>query len=67
MKIIIDSIDGSFASIELPCGKMENIPVSILPAGSEEGGILEITLLSEETDLIKQQIKEKMKRIFKEG
>jgi hypothetical protein len=41
---VIDAIEEGVASIELPGGRMAQLPVSVLPAGAKQGQILRVTI-----------------------
>jgi hypothetical protein len=62
--LIIDRFEGEFAIIETSAD-MVNVPRIDLPSTAKEGDILEVTIKSAETDERKQQVIDKMDRLFK--
>ena len=41
---VIDAIEEDLASIELPEGRMAQLPVSVLPKGAKPGQVLRVTI-----------------------
>ena len=64
MKMIIDRFEGSFAVIELENGVFENMPKTLLPKNSKEGDIIIISISDNETLARKENIKNKIDRLF---
>ena len=57
MKVIIDRIEGNYAVVELKDGNVVDMSIKLLPKGSVEGSIIEITLKKEESKIKKDKIK----------
>ena len=64
MKLTIDRIEGDFAVVELLNGQTEKIPTVLLPEGATDGDLLEIRLLSEESEAQKKRIKALVDEVF---
>lgn len=63
MKVIADQITGEFVLVELPDGKMANMPICLVP-GVREGDVIEIGIDYQETDAKKHNAREKLNRLF---
>lgn len=66
MKVIIDRIEGEFAVAEFDDGRREVCPRAIFPEEAKEGDIIEITVCEEETESRRQEMKNKMNKLFKD-
>jgi hypothetical protein len=64
MKIIIDRFEGKFAVVELPNGKMIDMPKELVPPQAKEGAILEIIYNAVETNNRDTEIRNKMNKLF---
>lgn len=66
IRITIDRFEGNFAICETGDKQMIDIPVSILPEGSHEGGIYEVgfTELKPEEEERKKRINEKINKLW---
>ena len=58
MKVIIDRFEGDYAIVELDEGKILELPKELIPE-AEEGDVINIEILKEETNKRKEQIKNK--------
>ena len=56
MKVIIDRFEGDFAVVEYEIGKTANMPKILLDSTAKEGDVVEISLLSQETEEKKSRI-----------
>ncbi len=56
MKVIIDRFEGDFAVVEYESGKTANMPKILLDSTAKEGDVVEISLLSQETEEKKSRI-----------
>lgn len=65
MKLVIDRFENGYAVCELPDGSFCDIPERAL-CGANEGDIVEITILADETKKRQAQITEKMRRLFED-
>ncbi len=63
MKVIIDRFEGDYAIVELDEGKILELPKELIPE-AEEGDVINIEILKEETNKRKEQIKNKMNQLF---
>lgn len=57
MKVIIDRFEGDYAVVELNNKEMADLPKTLLPEGSKEGDILNITIDQNETTKRIERIK----------
>lgn len=64
MNIIIDRIEKNIAAAELENGKIVQIPIELLPAGTKEGTCLSITINTAETERRQKRIAGKMDALF---
>lgn len=62
MIVIVDRFEGEFAVVELPDKTMVNMPVVLLPEGTQEGDLVEISVNQEAT----KQKAEKITRLMDE-
>ena len=63
MKVIIDRFEGDYAIVELDEWKILELPKELIPE-AEEGDVINIEILKEETNKRKEQIKNKMNQLF---
>lgn len=63
MKIIIDRFEGDYAVCEMENLKIVNIPKELVPS-AQEGDIIKIDVLKDETKKRKEEIKKLMDNIF---
>ncbi len=63
MKVIIDRFEGDYAIVELDEGKILELPKELIPE-AEEGDVINIEILKEETNKRKEQIKNKVNQLF---
>lgn len=66
MKFTIDRFEGEYAIVELEDREMVEIPRIILPPGSKEGDILNISIDEDETEIRRQRIQAKFNSLFSE-
>ena len=64
MKVIIDRIEGTMAVVELPDGSYADLP-SVLVPEAQDGDILEIRVLEEETRQRREQMQARRNRLLK--
>lgn len=64
MKFTIDRFEGEYAVVELENMDMINIPKEILPEGTKEGDILEVSINKDETEEREKRIEEKFNRLL---
>lgn len=64
MKFTIDRFEGEYAVVELENMDMINIPKEILPEGTKEGDILEVSINKDETEERQKRIEEKFNRLL---
>ena len=65
MRVVIDRIEDSVASVELENGKIINVPMELFE-GFKEGDVLYITLNKEETEKIKNEVLIDLKSLFED-
>jgi hypothetical protein len=63
MKIVIDRFEGDYAVVELPDGKVCNMPICLVPEVAGEGDIIEI-VHSDDNESREKQIRKKMDNLF---
>lgn len=66
MKFIIDRFEGEFAVVELPDGKITQIPRIAVPFEAREGDVISLKIESSETANKKASIEKKMAELFKD-
>ncbi len=64
MKITVDRFEGDFAVVELPDGKMVNIPKILIP-DANEGDVVSVCVDAAETSKRKERISSLMNDLFK--
>lgn len=64
MKVTIDRFQGDFAVVELPNGKMIDIPKALVPREAKEGDVLSIEIDKDETKRRKKEIESLMDDLF---
>lgn len=64
MRMIVDRFEGKLAIIELENGEFIDLPKKILPNNANEGSVINIICDNEETQLLRENAKKKMKSIF---
>ncbi len=62
--IIIDRIEGEFAVVELPDGRMVDMPKELLPVGANEGDVIEIRINRDERARRQKRIEELMNDLW---
>lgn len=65
MTVIIDRFEGDFARVELPDGKMVDMPRCLLPKETAEGDVITISVDPDETASRKKRIDNLMGQLFK--
>ena len=65
MRVVIDRIEDSVASVELENGKIINVPMELFE-GFKEGDVLCITLNKDETEKIKNEVSIDLKSLFED-
>ena len=65
MRVVIDRIEDSVASVELENGRLINVPAELFE-GFKEGDVLYITLNKEETEKIKNEVLIDLKSLFED-
>ncbi|MBQ4516348.1 MAG: DUF3006 domain-containing protein [Clostridia bacterium] len=63
MKLIIDRFEKDYAVVEMPDGKMVNIP-KILLSDAKEGDVVEIKVNKNETQKLKDEISKLMESVW---
>ena len=66
MKMTIDRFEGQFLVVEFEDGNRVVCPREIFPEDAKEGDIIEITICKEETENRRQEMKDKMNKLFKD-
>lgn len=64
MRMIIDRFEKEIAIIELENGELIDLPKKILPSNANEGSVINIICDNEETQILRENAKKKMKSIF---
>lgn len=64
--MIIDRFEGDFAVVEAENGRFYNIPKSLLPENAKEGCVIKIEIDKKATEKRKNEIKNKMDRLFRD-
>ncbi len=65
MKVVIDRFEGGFAIIELENNRWANIPRALIP-GAQEGDIISIEVLKNESSSKKNEMKKRLESLFDE-
>lgn len=65
MKYIIDRFENEIAIIELENGTFVDIPRIALPSDAQEGSIVEVTILKDETSARRTKMKKTMQSLFR--
>lgn len=65
MKIVIDRFEGKFAVCELEDGSLVNVPKELFQ-DANEGDIVLIEVLKEETEERKKSLNNRLKRLFRD-
>ena len=60
MQFIIDRIEGEYAVVEIDAGKIEKIPMALLPEGSREGDVI---LIMRDENLTAERREQTVKRL----
>lgn len=64
MQVIIDRYEGNFAVVQMPDGKMIDMPKELIPPHAKEGAILEIIYNDVKTKNRETEIINKMNKLF---
>ena len=65
MRYIVDRFENEYAIVELDNGEFIDIPKKVLPPDVSEGSIIEVTTLSDETNVRRTEMKKKMNSLFR--
>lgn len=65
MRYIVDRFENEYAIVELDNGEFIDIPKKVLPPDASEGSIIEVTTLSDETNVRRTEMKKKMNSLFR--
>lgn len=65
MRYIVDRFENEYAIVELDNGEFIDIPKKALPLDASEGSIIEVTTLSDETNVRRTEMKKKMSSLFR--
>lgn len=65
MRYIVDRFENEYAIVELDNGEFIDIPKKALPLDASEGSIIEVTTLSDETNVRRTEMKKKMNSFFR--
>ena len=65
MRYIVDRFENEYAIVELDNGEFIDIPKKALPLDASEGSIIEVTILSDETNIRRTEMKKKMSSLFR--
>ena len=65
MKVIIDRIEGDYATVEIGVGKIVSVP-RILFQNAKEGDVFKIEIDREETNIRKEKIQKLMNNLFED-
>ena len=65
MRYIVDRFENEYAIVELDNGEFIDIPKKVLPPDASEGSIVEVTTLSDETNVRRTEMKKKMSSLFR--
>lgn len=65
MRYIVDRFENEYAIVELDNGEFIDIPKKVLPLDASEGSIIEVTTLSDETNVRRTEMKKKMSSLFR--
>ena len=65
MRYIVDRFENEYAIVELDNGEFIDIPKKALPPDASEGSIIEVTTLSDETNVRRTEMKKKMNSLFR--
>ena len=63
MRVVIDRIEDGIASVELPDGKLINVPAELFD-GCKESDVVQITPDAEATEKRTREIRAKLKKMF---
>lgn len=64
MNYTIDRFEGDFAIVELPDGKLVNLPRTAIPKEAQEGDVIQVVIDNNETDKRRKSVEEKMGKLF---
>ena len=65
MKVIIDRFEGDFAVVEIDEGNFVNLP-ALLVKGAQEGDVVSIEILKDESLERKKNLEKRLKKLFKD-